>query len=62
MMMVAISLVIGLIVIVGVSVWMMRDLDDGSYQEHYTYEKYYGIPLEKDNKKSSSYYYEEKKF
>jgi|BioPla2DNA2_1021312.scaffolds.fasta_scaffold10215_3 hypothetical protein len=28
MMMVAISLVIGLIVIVGVSVWMMRDLDD----------------------------------
>jgi|BioPla2DNA2_1021312.scaffolds.fasta_scaffold10215_2 hypothetical protein len=41
---------------------MMRDLDDGSYQEHYTYEKYYGIPLEKDNKKSSSYYYEEKKF
>jgi hypothetical protein len=35
----------------------MKNLHPDFDQEHYTYEKYYGIPLKRDNKKLSSYYY-----
>ena len=55
-------MIIAILVTIQLAIWASAlDEKDNDEDDHYTYTKYYGIPLERDNKKSSSYYYEKEK-